>query len=159
MIGVDPGAGGGVAMLSDSGEFLGGIRMPVLQATPKVKVVDLSALDQWMRDTRPVGTSGVLKGCVIEQVSAMPRQGVSSAFSFGRVTGAVEAWAAAMGRTHWVTPAVWKKALNLTSDKQASLDKARLEFGRSDLWTVKANDGIAEAALIALYWQRKEMNR
>ena len=36
-----------------------------------------------------------------------------------------------------------------------SLDLARLKFGDSDLWNVKSNDGIAEAALLTLYWIEK----
>jgi hypothetical protein len=59
---------------------------------------------------------------------------------------------------NWVTPQKWKKHFSLSSDKAASLDRARLEFGASSLWTVKANDGIAEAALIALYWHRSRQN-
>lgn len=155
IIGIDPGITGGVAMLSDDGEFLGGIRMPVLKATAKRKVVDLSALDSWVSYVRPGGMAGVLKMTVVEQVNSMKGQGVASTFTFGLATGAVEAWAVSVpGGTYWVTPAVWKKAMGLDKDKQASLDKARLSFGAHPLWEVKANDGVAEAALIALYWQR-----
>ena len=39
--------------------------------------------------------------------------------------------------------------------KKESLDLARLKFGDSNLWNVKSNDGIAEAALLTLYWIEK----
>ena len=45
--------------------------------------------------------------------------------------------------------------MGLSSDKQASMDACKLHFEENRLWDVKANDGIAEAALIALWWQRQ----
>lgn len=153
IIGIDPGLSGGVAMLSDLGQFIHGIRMPVLKVQGKRKVIDLMDLDGWVSAQRPSGLDGVLKQTVVEQVSSMPGQGVASTFSFGMAAGAVEAWALSLpGGTHYVTPSVWKKRMNLSSSKQASLDKARTAFGDHELWKVKANDGIAEAALIGLYW-------
>ena len=142
----DPGQTGGYAIVGPA-DFHGGGRMPVVTRS-KRKIVDCSKLDEAL--------SGVpFDRIVIEQVSAMPRQGVTSSFNFGRHTGSIEGWALSQNvPVHWVTPSVWKGRMGLTSDKQASMDMARLEFGPYPVWSVKANDGIAEAALLALYWQR-----
>ena len=53
---------------------------------------------------------------------------------------------------YYVSPSVWKKAFGLSSSKQASLDLAKLKFGNDKIWDIKSNDGIAEAALISLFW-------
>ena len=55
-------------------------------------------------------------------------------------------------RVDYVAPAVWKKTLGLGSTKKDSLDLARLKFGNLDYWRLKSNDGIAEAALLTLFW-------
>ena len=149
-IGIDCGQTGGVACLED-GRFIEGMRMPIIKRG-KWKHVDMRALMTWEYG---ISTYSVDQ-FVIESVHAMPAQGVSSSFAFGRATGGVEAWAMSYGLpVEWVSPAKWKKELGLSSDKQASLDACKLHFGENKLWEVKANDGIAEAALIALWWQRR----
>ena len=93
---------------------------------------------------------------IIEKVHAMPRQGVTSSFQFGRSFGGIESLCYIFAkRVDYVAPAIWKKSLGLGSSKKESLDLARLKFGDSDLWNVKSNDGIAEAALLTLYWIEK----
>ena len=54
--------------------------------------------------------------------------------------------------TEWVTPQVWKKYWGLGRDKRDSLDLARTKFGAGPDWGVLANDGIAEAALMASWY-------
>jgi len=144
IIGIDPGKTGGVASIDRGGVIQQLTRMPLLQHG-KRDLVDPAGLERFA-DASCI---------VIEQVHAMPKQGVSSTFNFGRHVGSVECWALAQRLpVHWVTPAVWKKYFGLSSDKRASLDRARLEFGPRPLWDVLANDGVAEAALIALWWLR-----
>lgn len=156
IIGIDPGKSGGVAIVSSgSGRLLAGRRMPIL-LHGKRDVVDVYELNAWVAGQRPIGMGGHVERVVLEQVHAMPGQGVSSMFNFGRHTGAVEGWAVSLAApVHWVTPQKWKKHFGLSKDKRASLDRARLEFGADTMWDVLANDGIAEAALIALWWLRQ----
>lgn len=145
IIGIDPGKSGGVALIDEDRKIIDCLRMPTVRHG-KRDLVDV------MRLNKRFGMHKV-DAVVIEQVSAMPGQGVTSMFNFGRHVGAVEGWALSIGcPVHWVTPAVWKKTFGLSRDKRASLDRARLEFGDHKLWDVLANDGIAEAALIALWW-------
>lgn len=153
IIGIDPGKSGGLAAVEKGGRFIGGIRTPILKQGNR-DIVNTLALDEWLQDVRDRGSP--INTYVIEKVGAMPGQGVTSMFNFGRHTGAVEGWALRFGPpVYWVTPQKWKKFFSLSKDKQASLDAARLEFGVNKIWDVKANDGIAEAALMALFFQRK----
>lgn len=148
IIGVDPGKSGGIAAVDSGGSLLAGMRTPLLKHG-KRDVVDTAALNAWLPELGSVPSA-----VVIEQVSSRPGQGSVSGFNFGRHTGAVEGWAVALNvPVRWVTPVVWKRAIGIPagSDKRASLDRARLEFGASQIWDVMANDGIAEAALIALW--------
>ena len=155
ILGIDPGISGGLAIVNGvvAGQLTrieAGIRMPTMQHRGK-KLVDgkqmIEFLLRWDVDVM-----------VCEWVHAMPRQGVTSAFSFGRSTGAVEAlglfWA---GRAEWVSPQVWKKHYGLSKDKQASLDLAQQKFGDDFVWRKKADDGIAEAALIAHWFLDKHI--
>jgi crossover junction endodeoxyribonuclease RuvC len=149
VIGIDPGMKGGVAVLDHGGRFVGGMRMPsVLRG--KRAMVETSAVDAFVRQY--VGGDDI-SAIVLEAPNSMPGQGLQSTFTFGRFCGAVEGWAVGRGcAVQLVTPVVWKKHFALSRDKRASLDRARLEFGSHERWAVLANDGIAESALIALWW-------
>ena len=139
IIGFDPGKSGGIAALdANSGAYIDGIRTPILKHG-KRDVVDTAAINDFIRRV----SSDDISDIVIEAVHAMPAQGVTSMFNFGRHTGSIEGWAVATGKpVNWVTP----------QNKRASLDRARLDFGAERLWEVLANDGIAEAALIARWF-------
>lgn len=56
-----------------------------------------------------------------------------------------------------VTPATWKRSLGLSTDKRASLHKARLLFQPADLALAK-HEGRAEALLIA-HWALRRAPR
>lgn len=90
---------------------------------------------------------------VIEDVHAMPKQGVSSSFSFGFAAGAAQAIVAAHDiPVRMVQPAAWKRAYGLTSDKDASRQRAsQLLPAFAHLWPLAKHDGRAEAVLLALY--------
>lgn len=156
IIGIDPGRTGGVAMLDVDGALIDGWRMPTLvrpgtTATMKARhVVDGAALFTVISRCRP-------RVVVVEAVHAMPRQGVVSSFSFGKAAGAAEAIAmACCTNVVWVAPATWKKHFGLGSDKEASVDLAKRSFGVGYRWTKRVEEGIAEAALIALWHIQQE---
>jgi crossover junction endodeoxyribonuclease RuvC len=107
---------------------------------------------------------------VIEDVHAMPKQGVSSSFSFGRALGVAEGVLAGNGLSlRYVSPAKWKKALGLSSDKGVSRRRADKGVSRRraiELWPEHAkafervkDDGRAEAALLAWWWWKHEAGR
>lgn len=146
VLGVDPGQSGGLAVVHN-GRLVKGIRMPVIKHNGKA-LIDARAVVRWWDDCLiPFDVA------VIEAVHAMPGQGVSSSFQFGRMLGGIESLVYSTGaRVEYVTPAKWKRDMGLKSDKQASIDAAKLRFGSiaDELIRHKADDGIAEAALIAV---------
>tara|TARA_R110002153_G_scaffold15268_2_gene54682 strand:+ start:4111 stop:4584 length:474 start_codon:yes stop_codon:yes gene_type:complete len=89
----------------------------------------------------------------IEQVGAMPRQGVSSVWRFGEQVGALHmALAATKTPMRLVTPQKWKKYFGLNRDKGLSRSLAMQRFPeRAGLFKRVKDDGRAEATLIALY--------
>ena len=148
-LGIDPGLGGGLALIETKEgappAFIAGIRVPVVRHRGK-GMIDARELLVWMTDL------GQIDQAVIEQVAARPGQGVTSAFTFGRATGAVEALAVLMAETViWTAPSVWKKDLGLGTEKRDSLDLCRLRFGTAFTFTALSDDGVAEAALLAYH--------
>lgn len=90
---------------------------------------------------------------MVEMVSAMPGQGVSSTFKFGRAFGTVVALVQAAGvPLHFVTPGKWKKHFGLSSDKEQAREYALRMFpATAEHFALKKHHGRAEAALLALY--------
>jgi len=146
IIGIDPGLSGALAILGPAGELERLEDLPVIR-DGRLAWVDGGALQSLLLDTlngRPVRA-------IVERVSAMPRQGVASAFNFGVGFGSVLGVLQALHiGIELVTPAVWKRALHLSADKAASLHKARLLYPSAELHLVK-HDGRAEALLLAHY--------
>lgn len=144
IVGIDPGLTGGFAVLSPAGELERLADLPVIR-DGRLAWIDGGALQSLLIDSlvgRPARVA-------IERVSAMPGQGVASAFSFGVGFGSVLSILQARHLSiELVTPAVWKRAVGLSSDKRASLDKARLLYPEADLGLAK-HDGRAEALLLA----------
>jgi len=92
---------------------------------------------------------------VIEQVSAMPGQGVTSMFNFGQSFGALKGICSAMQLPmYFVRPAKWKKYFNLiNSEKDASRTKAIQIFPYISAQLSKKKDANkADAILIASFF-------
>jgi crossover junction endodeoxyribonuclease RuvC len=87
-------------------------------------------------------------------VSARPGEGAVGGFAFGRARGVIEGVLAAAGiRCQFLTPACWKRAVGLPRgrDKDASRAAAIQRWpAKAELFSHKKDDGIAEAALIAV---------
>jgi len=92
---------------------------------------------------------------VIEQVSAMPGQGVTSMFNFGQSFGVLKGMCSAMQLPmYFVRPAKWKKYFNLIkSEKDASRTKAIEVFPYiSTQLSRKKDSNKADAILIASFF-------
>jgi hypothetical protein len=90
----------------------------------------------------------------IERGQAMPRQGASSGFKFGRSVGALEATIALCAvPLEIIEPSMWKHALRLKGkDKEGSRQKALEMFPHAQhLLARKMDHQRAEAMLIACY--------
>jgi len=153
-LGVDPGLSGALALADRDGVPELVADLPVIR-DGKLAWIDGGALQSLLLDA--------LRGrpchAVVERVSAMPRQGIASAFCFGVGLGSILATLQTLQiGIELVTPATWKRALGLSADKRASLDKARLLFPSADLRLAK-HDGRAEALLLAHYAQDRKAAR
>ncbi len=98
---------------------------------------------------------------VIEQVSAMPGQGVTSMFNFGQSFGILKGICSAMQLPiYFVRPAKWKKYFNLiNSEKDASRTRAIEIFPYFSLNLSKKKDSNkADAILIASYFHETYKN-
>jgi len=143
VMGIDPGQTGGFAQVSE-GQLLDAWPMPLEKTLTKKPTLDFwCAANAGWKDPDYV---------VIESVHAMPAQGVSSSFQFGRMFGAVEMLAQFYDcEIVYVTPQKWKKHFNLLkTDKSASVAKATGLYG-DEHWKLKKHEGVAEAALIATW--------
>jgi crossover junction endodeoxyribonuclease RuvC len=89
---------------------------------------------------------------IVEKVGAMPGQGVSSMFSFGRSVGIIEGVLAALQvPTTFITPQAWQKAIGAAKGKDGSRQRCMELFPRdSHLFARVKDDGRADAVLIAL---------
>ena len=145
IIGIDVGQKGGICCMSYSG----------IQLVPYSDEA-LNKLATWcsLQDESTIA--------YVEQVHAMPNQGVTSMFNFGKSFGYILGVSDACNiETKLVSPQKWKKEFNLDSDKQKSIDTAKKLFPDVNLFRTnrckKEHDGMAEALLIAEYGRRKEI--
>ena len=149
-IGLDPGKQGACAVLDSDGSLHALFDLPYI-ADGKTAWVDGSAFQSVLMEA----LQGRPALAIVERVSAMPRQGVASSFAFGVGFGSLLGILRAMQiPIKLVTPAAWKRDMGLSSDKRASLDKARLLFPTAELHLAK-HDGRAEAILLAHWGQTK----
>ena len=147
-IGIDPGLTGALAIIDDAGAVVALSDLPVIRDL-SLAWVDGSALQSLLLDA----IGGRQSRAVVERVSAMPKQGIASAFCFGVGLGSILSVLQALHiPLELVTPGVWKRSYGLGKDKHASLHKARLMFPSAELHLAK-HDGRAEALLIARYAQ------
>ena len=92
----------------------------------------------------------------VEQVSAMPGQGVTSMFNFGQTFGSIKGICAALGLPiFYVRPAKWKKHFELiNSSKDASRTKViEMYPSISSRLTKKKDVNKADAILIGRYFR------
>lgn len=153
-IGIDPGLSGALAVVDADGKIELLADLPVIRDR-SLAWIDGGAMQSLLLDAM----RGRQCRAVIERVSAMPRQGIASAFTFGVGFGSILAMLQTLRLPiELVTAATWKLALGLGKDKRASIDKARLLFPTADL-TLAKHDGRAEALLIAWWTMRCQAPR
>ena len=154
IIGIDPGISGAICFF-ESGEIKDVIDMPSMAEGKKNKrqingpqiyneisarIIDFPKKDVFV---------------VIEQVSAMPGQGVTSMFNFGQSFGVIKGICSAMQLSmHFVRPVKWKKYFSLIkSEKDASRTKVIEIFPYiSSKLSKKKDSNKADAILIASFF-------
>lgn len=148
IMGIDPGLTGGIAILGQGG-LLHAQRMPVIRFNRK-GTIDLAALASLFETWKPTYAW-------IEQQQSMPKQGVASSFLTGKNYGIILGFMAGNMIAHsTVRPVDWKRIMKVPADKAAAIAIATSTFpSSSSFWSKKGDDGVAEAALIALYGARQ----
>lgn len=152
ILGIDPGLTGALAFYDTTTKTIEVHDMPVVSVVRNGKNKN---------EVSPVLTSNIIAehgqgkigAAYLERVNAMPGQGVTSVFSFGRSSGIIEGILAAYDiPTHIVIPQRWQKAMEVRGGKDGSRERAmQLLPASSGKFNLKKHDGRADAALIAIY--------
>jgi crossover junction endodeoxyribonuclease RuvC len=152
IIGIDPGLSGAIAVLENN-KVESIIDMPVMPEGKKNKRQLNSAQLVKIIKRNILNSKEVV--VVVEQVNAMPGQGVTSMFNFGQTFGAIKGIAAALEfPIFFVRPAKWKKHFELiNSSKDASRTKAiEMYPALSDQLSKKKDVNKSDAILIARFY-------
>ena len=152
IIGIDPGLSGAIA---------------VLENNKVIKIFDIPVMSEGKKNKRQLNSAllvNLLKEniqkdedvtVVVEQVNAMPGQGVTSMFNFGQTFGALKGICASLGLPiFFVRPSKWKKHFDLiNSQKDSSRTKAiEMYPSLSSELSRKKDVNKADAILIARYF-------
>ena len=154
IIGIDPGISGSICFLQE-GKIIDVIEMPSMTDGKKNKKQVNGAQIFNEISKRIKGTEKQDIRVAIEQVSAMPGQGVTSMFNFGQSFGILKGICSAMQLPmYFIRPAKWKKYFNLiNSEKDASRTRAIEIFPYFSSELAKKKDtNKAEAILIASFY-------
>ena len=176
-VAIDPGLSGAVAALDENGNIIALQETPTLLVkkgkknrhvyVPSAMKCLLEPLKQislvCITERNPLTQLPITDGdyepvlLTLENVHAMPGQGVTSMFSMGRGLGLWEGIAITLGfPLQYVEPVVWKRAMQIPtgSGKGASVVRAAQLFPTAGL-RYKNEDGKADALLIAEYARRQ----
>ena len=154
IIGVDPGLSGSICFFED-GKILDVVEMPTMTEGKKNKrqVNGSQVYNEILKRIKKVDKKDIK--VIIEQVSAMPGQGVTSMFNFGQSYGILKGMCSAMQLPmYFVRPAKWKKYFSLiNTEKDASRTKAIEIFPYfSSNLSKKKDSNKADAILISSYY-------
>ena len=152
IFGIDPGLSGAIAILEKK-KVLSLFDMPVMAEGKKnKKQLNSAQLVDIIRENS-IGDDEIV--VVVEQVNAMPGQGVTSMFNFGQTFGAIKGVCAALNLpTFFVRPSKWKKYFELiNSSKDSSRTKVIEMYPSLSSQLAKKKDvNKSDAILIARYY-------
>ncbi len=152
IFGIDPGLSGALAILDEKKIF---------------EVIDLPTMSDGKKNKKQLNSAHLSKyiqtniidlnksAVVVEQVNAMPGQGVTSMFNFGQTFGAIKGICATLNLPiYFVRPSKWKKHFELiNSSKDASRTKAIEMYPTfANLLSKKKDVNKSDAILIARYF-------
>jgi crossover junction endodeoxyribonuclease RuvC len=154
VIGIDPGISGSICFFQD-GKIIDVVEMPTMTEGKKNKkqVNGSQIFNEITERIKKLDKRDIR--VIIEQVSAMPGQGVTSMFNFGQSFGILKGICSAMQLPmYFVRPAKWKKYFNLiNSEKDASRTRAIEIFPYfSGQLSRKKDSNKADAILIASFY-------
>ena len=149
ILAIDPGAKGALAFFDMEKGVLNIVDCPtveVVRGGKKKSEISAQMVASVIREFKP-------SRVVLEKVGAMPGQGVSSMYQFGRGVGMYEGVLAALQvPVTYVTPQQWQKEMNVRGGKDGSRARAaELYPAYASLFAKKKDDGRADAALMS-FW-------
>ena len=158
IIGMDPGLSGALAVLENN-KVLNIFDMPVMSEGKKNKrQLNSAQLVCLIKENIKTNEEVIV---VVEQVNAMPGQGVTSMFNFGQTFGAIKGICAALGLPiFFVRPSKWKKYFELiNASKDSSRTKAIETYPSLSNDLAKKKDvNKSDAILIARFYSDTRLN-
>ena len=152
IFGIDPGVSGAISVLENK-KVIEVFDMPtMIDGKKNKKQVNGSQVTNIIKERLNDEKEIIV---VVEQVNAMPGQGVTSMFNFGQSFGILKGICSAMHLpVYYVRPAKWKKYFNLiNSEKDASRTRAIEIFPYfSSQLSKKKDNNKADAILIASFF-------
>ena len=159
IVGIDPGISGAICFFED-GKILDVIEMPNMAEGKKNKrQVNGNQLFNEISSRLSESNQDKVR-VVVEHVTAMPGQGVTSMFNFGQSFGVIKGICSAMQLPiYFVRPTKWKKYFNLIkTSKDASRSRAIEIFPKfSEKLKRKKDSNKADAILIARYFNDTQL--
>ena len=157
IIGIDPGISGAISIVENK-KILEVYDTPtMIDGKKNKKQINGAQVCHIIKERLNLGKEVVV---VVEQVNAMPGQGVTSMFNFGQSFGVIKGICAALGLPiYFVRPTKWKKYFNLIkTNKDASRTKVIEVYPEiSDKLQRKKDSNRADAILIALYFNNTQL--
>ena len=157
IIGIDPGLSGAIAILEDK-KVLKIFDMPVMSDGKKnKKQLNSAHLVNLIKENTE---SNEEVAVVVEQVNAMPGQGVTSMFNFGQTFGAIKGICAALNLSiFFVRPSKWKKHFELINSSKDSSRTKVIEMypSISNQLTKKKDVNKSDAILIARFFSETRL--
>ena len=157
IIGVDPGINGAISIVENK-KILEVYDTPTMIDGKKNKrQINSAQVSNIFKERLKLNKEVIV---VVEQVNAMPGQGVTSMFNFGQSFGVIKGICAALKLPiHFVRPAKWKKHFNLIkTNKDASRTKVIESHPEiSSKLHRKKDSNRADAILIALYFDSTQV--
>ena len=152
IFGIDPGIAGAIAIL-DEKKIVDAIDLPTMADGKKNKrQLNSAHLSQYISSNITNINKTVV---VVEQVNAMPGQGVTSMFNFGQTFGAIKGISATLKLPiFFVRPSKWKKHFELINSSKDSSRTKVIEMypSLSNQLTKKKDVNKSDAILIARFY-------
>ena len=158
IIGIDPGISGSICFFKD-GRILEVIEMPVMTEGKKNKK-QVNGAQIYNEFLKRINKKDDEVRVVIEQVSAMPGQGVTSMFNFGQTFGAIKGVCAALKLPiFFVRPSKWKKYFELINSSKDSSRTKVIEMypSLSSQLSKKKDVNKSDAILIARFFNETRL--
>jgi crossover junction endodeoxyribonuclease RuvC len=153
ILAIDPGLSGAGSVVHVTGTLVATFDLPLIGDATRRRI-NAAGLADLVREHGPYAFA------IVEQVSAMPGNGVSGMFKFGQTYGTILGVLGALAiPVRHVPPSTWKRALGLNNDGETSRARAIETWpDHADLFARKKDHNRAEAALLGLYGLREGRN-